>query len=198
MSPFSDILCIQSWPENMTDLSVFSNLQTIQGRKFYKWAVAVFSLFLLTLLLFLLSTKVMLLSCCCIFNCLADYTFSRMNLILFFCFCICLSPSHMSFLHHLEEWTLKGTVNNSHPCLSPPCQVWHFSLKYFFLASVLLFYIFLTRLIHCWDWVIWWWAKLCNEFMWFSRILLQIERYLGGKCWNLGVCSYFMKAKKCH
>ncbi|XP_039971877.1 receptor tyrosine-protein kinase erbB-3a [Xiphias gladius] len=32
----TDILCIQSWPENMTDLSVFSNLQTIQGRKFYK------------------------------------------------------------------------------------------------------------------------------------------------------------------
>ncbi|XP_061833621.1 receptor tyrosine-protein kinase erbB-3a isoform X2 [Nerophis lumbriciformis] len=28
----TDILSIQSWPENMTDLSVFSNLQTIQGR----------------------------------------------------------------------------------------------------------------------------------------------------------------------
>uniref|UniRef100_A0A3Q3JPD8 Receptor protein-tyrosine kinase n=1 Tax=Monopterus albus TaxID=43700 RepID=A0A3Q3JPD8_MONAL len=32
----TDILCIQSWPENMTDLSVFSNLQTIQGRTLYK------------------------------------------------------------------------------------------------------------------------------------------------------------------
>uniref|UniRef100_A0A3Q1H793 Receptor protein-tyrosine kinase n=1 Tax=Anabas testudineus TaxID=64144 RepID=A0A3Q1H793_ANATE len=29
-------LCIQSWPENMTDLSVFSNLRTIQGRTLYK------------------------------------------------------------------------------------------------------------------------------------------------------------------
>ncbi|XP_067361222.1 receptor tyrosine-protein kinase erbB-3a isoform X2 [Channa argus] len=32
----TDFLCIQSWPENMTDLSVFSNLQTIQGRTLYK------------------------------------------------------------------------------------------------------------------------------------------------------------------
>ncbi|XP_029006519.1 receptor tyrosine-protein kinase erbB-3a isoform X2 [Betta splendens] len=32
----TDFLCIQSWPENMTDLSVFSNLQTIQGRTPYK------------------------------------------------------------------------------------------------------------------------------------------------------------------
>ncbi|KAK2862208.1 hypothetical protein Q5P01_001741 [Channa striata] len=32
----TDFLCIQSWPENMTDLSVFSNLQTIQGRALYK------------------------------------------------------------------------------------------------------------------------------------------------------------------
>uniref|UniRef100_A0A3Q2XQ34 Receptor protein-tyrosine kinase n=1 Tax=Hippocampus comes TaxID=109280 RepID=A0A3Q2XQ34_HIPCM len=30
------ILSIQSWPENMTDLSVFSNLQTIQGRTLYR------------------------------------------------------------------------------------------------------------------------------------------------------------------
>ncbi|KAM3621018.1 uncharacterized protein V6R79_005030 [Siganus canaliculatus] len=30
------VLSIQSWPENMSDLSVFSNLQTIQGRKLYK------------------------------------------------------------------------------------------------------------------------------------------------------------------
>uniref|UniRef100_A0A665VS07 Receptor protein-tyrosine kinase n=1 Tax=Echeneis naucrates TaxID=173247 RepID=A0A665VS07_ECHNA len=29
-------LCIQSWPANMSDLSVFSNLQTIQGRTLYK------------------------------------------------------------------------------------------------------------------------------------------------------------------
>ncbi|XP_069373018.1 receptor tyrosine-protein kinase erbB-3a isoform X2 [Paralichthys olivaceus] len=28
-------LCIQSWPKNMSDLSVFSNLQTIQGRSLY-------------------------------------------------------------------------------------------------------------------------------------------------------------------
>ncbi|XP_040891056.1 receptor tyrosine-protein kinase erbB-3a [Toxotes jaculatrix] len=32
----TDNLCIQSWPENMSDLSVFSNLQTIQGRTLYK------------------------------------------------------------------------------------------------------------------------------------------------------------------
>uniref|UniRef100_A0A3Q1IFN8 Receptor protein-tyrosine kinase n=1 Tax=Anabas testudineus TaxID=64144 RepID=A0A3Q1IFN8_ANATE len=32
----TDFLCIQSWPENMTDLSVFSNLRTIQGRTLYK------------------------------------------------------------------------------------------------------------------------------------------------------------------
>uniref|UniRef100_A0A4W6EI95 receptor protein-tyrosine kinase n=1 Tax=Lates calcarifer TaxID=8187 RepID=A0A4W6EI95_LATCA len=32
----TDVLCIQSWPENMSDLSVFSNLQTIQGRTLYK------------------------------------------------------------------------------------------------------------------------------------------------------------------
>uniref|UniRef100_A0A8D3CSA9 Receptor protein-tyrosine kinase n=1 Tax=Scophthalmus maximus TaxID=52904 RepID=A0A8D3CSA9_SCOMX len=32
----TDFLCIQSWPENMSDLSVFSNLQTIQGRSLYK------------------------------------------------------------------------------------------------------------------------------------------------------------------
>nr|XP_046239851.1 receptor tyrosine-protein kinase erbB-3a [Scatophagus argus] len=32
----TDILSIQSWPENMSDLSVFSNLQTIQGRALYK------------------------------------------------------------------------------------------------------------------------------------------------------------------
>ncbi|XP_051932995.1 receptor tyrosine-protein kinase erbB-3a isoform X1 [Hippocampus zosterae] len=32
----TDILSIQSWPENMTDLSVFSNLQTIQGRTLYR------------------------------------------------------------------------------------------------------------------------------------------------------------------
>uniref|UniRef100_A0A3Q3G0Z4 Receptor protein-tyrosine kinase n=1 Tax=Labrus bergylta TaxID=56723 RepID=A0A3Q3G0Z4_9LABR len=32
----TDILSIQSWPKNMSDLSVFSNLQTIEGRKPYK------------------------------------------------------------------------------------------------------------------------------------------------------------------
>ncbi|XP_033482825.2 receptor tyrosine-protein kinase erbB-3a isoform X1 [Epinephelus lanceolatus] len=32
----TDILSIQSWPENMSNLSVFSNLQTIQGRTLYK------------------------------------------------------------------------------------------------------------------------------------------------------------------
>ncbi|XP_051271141.1 receptor tyrosine-protein kinase erbB-3a isoform X5 [Dicentrarchus labrax] len=32
----TDILSIQSWPKNMSDLSVFSNLQTIQGRTLYK------------------------------------------------------------------------------------------------------------------------------------------------------------------
>uniref|UniRef100_A0A672JQP2 Receptor protein-tyrosine kinase n=1 Tax=Salarias fasciatus TaxID=181472 RepID=A0A672JQP2_SALFA len=32
----TDILSIQSWPQNMSDLSVFSNLQTIQGRTLYK------------------------------------------------------------------------------------------------------------------------------------------------------------------
>ncbi|KAK7878770.1 hypothetical protein WMY93_030930 [Mugilogobius chulae] len=32
----TDILSIQSWPENMTDLSVFSNLETIEGRSLYK------------------------------------------------------------------------------------------------------------------------------------------------------------------
>ncbi|XP_041836409.1 receptor tyrosine-protein kinase erbB-3a isoform X2 [Melanotaenia boesemani] len=32
----TDILSIQSWPESMSDLSVFSNLQTIQGRTLYK------------------------------------------------------------------------------------------------------------------------------------------------------------------
>ncbi|XP_073324589.1 receptor tyrosine-protein kinase erbB-3a [Pagrus major] len=32
----TDILSIQSWPRNMSDLSVFSNLQTIQGRTLYK------------------------------------------------------------------------------------------------------------------------------------------------------------------
>uniref|UniRef100_A0A3Q3XSG2 receptor protein-tyrosine kinase n=1 Tax=Mola mola TaxID=94237 RepID=A0A3Q3XSG2_MOLML len=32
----TDMLSIQSWPENMSDLSVFSNLQTIQGRTLYK------------------------------------------------------------------------------------------------------------------------------------------------------------------
>nr|XP_040060574.1 receptor tyrosine-protein kinase erbB-3a isoform X1 [Gasterosteus aculeatus aculeatus] len=32
----TDILSIQSWPENLSDLSVFSNLQTIQGRTLNK------------------------------------------------------------------------------------------------------------------------------------------------------------------
>uniref|UniRef100_A0A7N8XM66 Receptor protein-tyrosine kinase n=1 Tax=Mastacembelus armatus TaxID=205130 RepID=A0A7N8XM66_9TELE len=32
----TDMLSIQSWPEKMSDLSVFSNLQTIQGRTIYK------------------------------------------------------------------------------------------------------------------------------------------------------------------
>ncbi|XP_063330258.1 receptor tyrosine-protein kinase erbB-3a [Pelmatolapia mariae] len=32
----TDFLNIQSWPASMSDLSVFSNLQTIQGRKLYK------------------------------------------------------------------------------------------------------------------------------------------------------------------
>ncbi|XP_029908155.1 receptor tyrosine-protein kinase erbB-3a isoform X2 [Myripristis murdjan] len=32
----TDFLSIQSWPESMSDLSVFSNLQTIQGRKLYR------------------------------------------------------------------------------------------------------------------------------------------------------------------
>ncbi|XP_071758050.1 receptor tyrosine-protein kinase erbB-3a [Centroberyx gerrardi] len=32
----TDILSIQSWPESMSDLSVFSNLQTIQGRTLYR------------------------------------------------------------------------------------------------------------------------------------------------------------------
>ncbi|KAJ7999155.1 hypothetical protein DPEC_G00212470 [Dallia pectoralis] len=32
----TDILDIQSWPENLTDLSVFSNLTTIQGRTLYR------------------------------------------------------------------------------------------------------------------------------------------------------------------
>ncbi|XP_028431360.1 receptor tyrosine-protein kinase erbB-3a [Perca flavescens] len=32
----TDILSIQSWPKNMSDLSVFSNLQTIQGRTLHK------------------------------------------------------------------------------------------------------------------------------------------------------------------
>lgn len=32
----TDILSIQSWPKNMSDLSVFSNLQTIQGRSLFK------------------------------------------------------------------------------------------------------------------------------------------------------------------
>uniref|UniRef100_A0A3P8UVQ1 Receptor protein-tyrosine kinase n=1 Tax=Cynoglossus semilaevis TaxID=244447 RepID=A0A3P8UVQ1_CYNSE len=32
----TDFLCIQSWPENMTDLSVFSNLKTIQGRNLFR------------------------------------------------------------------------------------------------------------------------------------------------------------------
>ncbi|CDQ74713.1 unnamed protein product [Oncorhynchus mykiss] len=31
----TDVLSIQSWPENLTDLSVFSNLGTIQGRTLY-------------------------------------------------------------------------------------------------------------------------------------------------------------------
>ncbi|XP_047204615.1 receptor tyrosine-protein kinase erbB-3a isoform X2 [Girardinichthys multiradiatus] len=34
----TDILSIQSWPKNLSDLSVFSNLQTIQGRTLYKGA----------------------------------------------------------------------------------------------------------------------------------------------------------------
>ncbi|XP_034022553.1 receptor tyrosine-protein kinase erbB-3a isoform X2 [Thalassophryne amazonica] len=32
----TDILSIQSWPSNMSDLSVFSNLETIQGRTLYR------------------------------------------------------------------------------------------------------------------------------------------------------------------
>ncbi|KAM9523548.1 receptor tyrosine-protein kinase erbB-3-like isoform 2-T2 [Salvelinus alpinus] len=32
----TDVLSIQSWPENLTDLSVFSNLATIQGRTLYR------------------------------------------------------------------------------------------------------------------------------------------------------------------
>ncbi|XP_060925022.1 receptor tyrosine-protein kinase erbB-3a [Limanda limanda] len=32
----TDFLCIQSWPKNLSDLSVFSNLQTIQGRQLYQ------------------------------------------------------------------------------------------------------------------------------------------------------------------
>lgn len=32
-------LNIQSWPENMTDLSVFSNLATIGGRTLYRYVL---------------------------------------------------------------------------------------------------------------------------------------------------------------
>ncbi|XP_059185398.1 receptor tyrosine-protein kinase erbB-3a isoform X2 [Centropristis striata] len=32
----TDLLSIQSWPENMSDLSVFSNLETIEGRTIFK------------------------------------------------------------------------------------------------------------------------------------------------------------------
>lgn len=38
-SAFSDILSVQSWPANMSDLSVFSNLQIIEGRTLYKWVL---------------------------------------------------------------------------------------------------------------------------------------------------------------
>lgn len=34
----TDILSIQSWPAELEDLSVFSNLATIQGRTLYRWA----------------------------------------------------------------------------------------------------------------------------------------------------------------
>uniref|UniRef100_A0A669F8D7 Receptor protein-tyrosine kinase n=1 Tax=Oreochromis niloticus TaxID=8128 RepID=A0A669F8D7_ORENI len=37
----TDFLNIQSWPANMSDLSVFSNLQTIRGRKLYNYALLV-------------------------------------------------------------------------------------------------------------------------------------------------------------
>uniref|UniRef100_H3DAT2 Receptor protein-tyrosine kinase n=1 Tax=Tetraodon nigroviridis TaxID=99883 RepID=H3DAT2_TETNG len=40
----TDMLVIQSWPTNMSDLSVFSNLQTIQGRKLYKLVFRGYSL----------------------------------------------------------------------------------------------------------------------------------------------------------
>ncbi|XP_039884701.1 receptor tyrosine-protein kinase erbB-3-like isoform X2 [Simochromis diagramma] len=36
----TDFLNIQSWPASMSDLSVFSNLQTIQGRKLYKGVIS--------------------------------------------------------------------------------------------------------------------------------------------------------------
>lgn len=72
-SPFSDILSIQSWPINMSDLSVFSNLQTIQGRKLYKWVI--FFPFLVLVLIPLLT--MLMPSCCCFY-----YIFHYVNLII--------------------------------------------------------------------------------------------------------------------
>lgn len=38
LCPNLGYLNIQSWPDNMTDLSVFSNLATIGGRALYRYA----------------------------------------------------------------------------------------------------------------------------------------------------------------
>lgn len=177
-SLFSDVLCIQSWPENMSDLSVFSNLQTIQGRTLYKWAIVVFSLCSNTAFVSLVDSchiAIMLL-----YLCDADNPLTDMNL--FFCVSYLVSPFYMSFLHRVEEWALEGTVNNSHACHSLPCHVRCFTLKYLFLVSV--FYIIL------------WFGGGHSSLMSSHGFLASSERYLSGKCWNLRVWLYFMEANK--
>lgn len=151
MSPISDILSIQSWPKNMSDLSVFSNLQTIQGRTLYKWVVVFFPLTCLNIVSLVDwgHVTIMLL-------CLSRHRTESD--------CISFFPCYTSFLPHVEEWALKGTVNISH-------AVWRLSLKLFFLVyyySILILQgIFSTGIV----WLSWWRVQLFNRHTWCTCML---------------------------
>lgn len=116
MPVVADFLSIQSWPESMSDLSVFSNLQTIQGRKLYRWAVC--GVFCVSGIFFSPSFLRPLNSCCHLY--LTAFT-TCMNLIALMCFLFLYPPPtplplsrglfpSPPLLPHVEDRALKGTV----------------------------------------------------------------------------------------